>query len=56
MARGDLERARTRAAGSAELGALAQSFNHMADWLKTSFDELVAEVETRKRRERELER
>ena len=53
MARGDLS-ARAQGSRLGELGALAQSFNHMADWLKTSFDELVAEVETRKRREREL--
>ena len=35
--------------------ALAHSFNDMAARLKTSFDDLVGEVETRKRRERELE-
>ena len=54
MARGDLS---TRVPGSRleELGALAQSFNDMAGRLKTSFDDLVGEVETRKRRERELE-
>jgi signal transduction histidine kinase/CheY-like chemotaxis protein len=54
MALGDLQ---TRAPGSrlAELGALAESFNHMAGRLGGSFDALVAEVETRKRRERELE-
>jgi PAS domain S-box-containing protein len=54
MARGDLS---ARVAGSklAELGALTQSFNEMAARLKTSFDELVGEVEMRKRRERELE-
>ena len=38
-----------------ELDGLAQSFNDMAGKLKSSFDDLVAEVETRKRRERELE-
>ena len=54
MARGDLS---TRVPGSKleELGALAQSFNDMAGRLKTSFDDLVGEVETRKSRERELE-
>jgi PAS domain S-box-containing protein len=54
MARGDLS---TRVPGSRleELGSLAQSFNDMAGRLKTSFDDLVAEVETRKTRERELE-
>jgi len=54
MARGDLT---TRVPGSKleELGALAQSFNDMAGRLKTSFDSLVSEVETRKSRERELE-
>jgi PAS domain S-box-containing protein len=54
MARGDLG---TRVPGSKleELGALAQSFNDMAGRLKTSFDDLVGEVETRKSRERELE-
>ena len=54
MAGGDLG---VRVPGSRleELGALAQSFNDMAGRLKTSFDDLVGEVETRKRRERELE-
>ena len=54
MARGDLS---TRVPGSKleELGTLAQSFNEMAGRLKTSFDNLVSEVETRKSRERELE-
>lgn len=54
MARGDLS---TRVPGSRleELGALAQSFNDMAGRLKTSFEDLIGEVETRKRRERELE-
>ena len=54
MARGDLS-ARVPGSKLEELGALAQSFNDMADRLKTSFDDLVGEVETRKRRERELE-
>ena len=54
MARGDLT-ARAQASPLEELGALAQSFNDMADRLKTSFDDLVGEVEVRKRRERELE-
>jgi PAS domain S-box-containing protein len=55
MARGDLS---TRVPGSQleELGVLAQSFNDMAGRLKTSFDNLVSEVETRKSRERELEK
>src|SRR5262249_12762232 len=54
MAAGDLT---ARASGSnvEELDGLAQSFNDMAGRLQSSFDELVAEVETRKRRERELE-
>ena len=54
LARGDLS---TRVPGSKleELGTLAQSFNEMAGRLKTSFDDLVGEVETRKSRERELE-
>ena len=54
MSRGDLS---TRVPGSRleELEALAHSFNDMAARLKTSFDDLVGEVETRKRRERELE-
>ena len=54
MSRGDLG---TRVPGSRleELEALAHSFNDMAARLKTSFDDLVGEVETRKRRERELE-
>jgi PAS domain S-box-containing protein len=38
-----------------ELGALAATFNDMAAKLKTSFDALVGEVETRKSRERELQ-
>ena len=54
MAGGDLT-ARAQASPLEELGALAQSFNDMADRLKTSFDDLVGEVEVRKRRERELE-
>jgi PAS domain S-box-containing protein len=53
MARGDMS---VRVPGSKleELDALAESFNAMAARLKSSFDELVAEVETRKSREREL--
>ena len=54
MARGDLS-ARVPGSKLGELGALAQSFNDMAARLKTSFDDLVGEVETRKSRERELE-
>ena len=54
MARGDLS---TRVPGSTleELGALAQSFNDMAGRLNSSFEDLVGEVDTRKRREHELE-
>jgi PAS domain S-box-containing protein len=53
MARGDLN---TRVPGSKleELGSLADSFNDMAAKLKMSFDNLFGEVETRKRRERQL--
>ena len=54
MAHGDLS-ARVPGSRLEELGALAQSFNDMAARLKTSFDDLVGEVETRKSRERELE-
>ncbi|HEY1362161.1 MAG TPA: PAS domain S-box protein [Xanthobacteraceae bacterium] len=54
LARGDLG---VRVPGSKleELGALAAMFNDMAAQLKQSFDDLVGEVETRKRRERELQ-
>jgi PAS domain S-box-containing protein len=54
MAGGDLN---ARAVGSRleELGALATSFNDMAGRLNTSFAALIGEVETRTRRERELE-
>jgi PAS domain S-box-containing protein len=53
MARGELD---VKVPGSklVELDALTKSFNEMAARLKTSFDELVGEVEMRKRREREL--
>jgi PAS domain S-box-containing protein len=54
MASGNLT-ARAQASPLEELGALAQSFNDMADRLKTSFDDLVGEVDVRKRRERELQ-
>src|SRR5215471_2566239 len=54
MARGDLT-ARVSGSNVQELDGLAQSFNDMAGRLQSSFDDLVAEVETRKRRERELE-
>ena len=54
MARGDLS-ARVPGSQLEELGGLAQSFNDMATRLKTSFDDLVGEVATRTRRERELE-
>ena len=54
MARGDLS---VRVPGSKleELGALAAMFNDMAAKLKKSFDDLIGEVETRKRREHELQ-
>ena len=54
MSRGDLT---TRAPSSrlGELDALAHAFNEMAERLKASFDDLVGEVETRKRRESDLE-
>ncbi len=53
MAHGDLG---VRVSGGRldELAGLAESFNAMASKLKRSFDDLVGEVETRKRREREL--
>src|SRR5678809_467267 len=54
MARGDLS-ARVPGSRLEELGDLSQSFNDMATRLKTSFDDLVGEVETRKHRERDLE-
>jgi len=54
MAAGDLN-ARVPGSRLEELSALSQSFNDMATRLKVSFDDLVGEVETRKRRERELE-
>ena len=55
MARGDMS---IRVPGSKleELGSLTDSFNDMAAKLKMSFDDLVGEVETRKRRERELQK
>src|SRR5215831_10863962 len=53
MALGDLT-ARVSGSNVQELDGLARSFNDMAGRLNSSFDELVAEVETRKRREREL--
>jgi PAS domain S-box-containing protein len=54
MALGDLT-ARVSGSNVQELDGLAQSFNDMAGKLQSSFHELVAEVEMRKRRERELE-
>ena len=54
MTRGDMS-ARVPGSKLAELGAVVESFNDMAVRLKTSFDNLLGEVETRKRRERELE-
>ena len=53
MALGDLT-ARVSGSNVQELDGLARSFNDMAGRLQSSFDELVAEVETRKLREREL--
>ncbi|MDD5260681.1 MAG: ATP-binding protein [Methylacidiphilales bacterium] len=38
-----------------ELDTLAKAFNNMAEQLKKSFDDLLNEVETRKRRESQLE-
>jgi PAS domain S-box-containing protein len=54
LARGDLTQ---RVPGSRleELGALAESFNHMAAQLKGTFDDLQFEVDVRKRRESELQ-
>lgn len=54
LARGDL-RARVPASRLEELSTLGLAFNDMAGQLEKSFDALVAEVETRKKRERELE-
>src|SRR5262245_15817433 len=54
MARGDLS-ARVPGSKLEELGALAATFNDMAAKLQKSFDDLVGEVETRKRRARELQ-
>ena len=54
MTRGDMS-ARVPGSKLEELGAVADSFNDMAVRLKTSFDNLLGEVDTRKRRERELE-
>ena len=53
MARGDLS-IRVPGTRLEELDALAESFNAMAARLKTSFDDLVGEVATRKSREHEL--
>ncbi|MEY4544814.1 MAG: hypothetical protein RL685_1009, partial [Pseudomonadota bacterium] len=54
LAQGDLTQ-RVPSSRLEELGALALGFNEMAQRLKRSFDDVLAEVETRKRRERELE-
>jgi nitrate/nitrite-specific signal transduction histidine kinase len=54
VASGDLTQ-RVEASRLEELDALAQSFNEMAAKLKTSFDDLVGEVQTRQTRERELQ-
>jgi PAS domain-containing protein len=53
MAGGDLG-ARVPGSKLEELDALGGSFNAMAAKLKTSFDDLVEEISTRKSREREL--
>jgi PAS domain S-box-containing protein len=53
MAGGDMS-VRVPGAKLEELDALAESFNAMAAKLKTSFDDLVAEVAARESREREL--
>ena len=53
MAGGDIS-VRVPGAKLEELDALAKSFNAMAAKLKTSFDDLVAEVAARESREREL--
>jgi PAS domain S-box-containing protein len=54
LARGDLN-VRVPNSRLGELGALTATFNDMASRLKKSFDDLVSEVEMRKRRERELQ-
>jgi signal transduction histidine kinase/DNA-binding NarL/FixJ family response regulator len=54
LARGDLD-VRVPPSRLEELGTLAGSFNEMASRLKAAFDDLRAEVEARKARERELE-
>jgi len=54
LARGDLN-VRVPDSKLGELGALTATFNDMAARLKKSFDDLVSEVEMRKRRERELQ-
>ena len=54
LARGDLN-VRVPDSKLGELGALTATFNDMAARLKKSFDDLVGEVDTRKRRERELQ-
>jgi signal transduction histidine kinase/DNA-binding response OmpR family regulator len=54
LARGDLG-VRVPASRLEELSTLGAAFNDMAGRLETSFDALLAEVETRKERERELE-
>ncbi|HEX6278137.1 MAG TPA: response regulator [Polyangiaceae bacterium] len=54
LARGELEE-RVPESRWEEANALAESFNHMAARLERSFNELVGEVDVRKKRERELE-
>ncbi len=54
LAQGDLTQ-RVPTSRLEELGAVAVGFNEMAQRLQRSFEDLRAEVETRKARERELE-
>ena len=54
VASGDLTQ-RVEESRLEELDALAQSFNEMAAKLKTTFDDLAGEVQTRLMRERELQ-
>ncbi|HEY3498506.1 MAG TPA: HAMP domain-containing protein, partial [Polyangiaceae bacterium] len=54
LARGDLAE-RVPESRWEEANLLAESFNHMAARLERSFQELLTEVETRKKRESELE-
>lgn len=54
LARGDLGQ-RVPNTRLEELDSLSMSFNDMAEQLRATFDDLLNEVETRKKRERELE-